>query len=80
MENKEVKKANKGIKLSMWLSLIVAIMSVGSIVIVLITKETTVATHIMKDLLIIMDSLAWAYVFSKVTVTPIEDKEDKEQE
>ena len=77
MENKEVKKANKGIKLSMWLSLIVAIMSIGSIVIVLITKETTVATHIMKDLLIIMDSLAWAYVFSKVTVTPVEDSDQE---
>ena len=77
MENKEVKKVNKGIKLSMWLSLLVAIMSVGSIVIVLITKETTVATHIMKDLLIIMDSLAWAYVFSKVTVTPVEDSDQE---
>ena len=77
MENKEVKKANKGIKLSMWLSLIVAIMSVGSIVIVLITKETTVATHIMKDLIILMDSLTLAFVCSKTTVTPTEDSEQE---
>lgn len=76
MENKEVKKANKGIKLSMWLSLIVAILSVISIVIVLITKETTVITHVMKDLLIIMDSLVWVFIFSKITITPVEKKND----
>lgn len=73
MEDKEVKKANRGINLSMWLSLLVAILSVGSIIIALFTKETTVATHIMKDLIIIMDSLAWAYICSKVTITPVKE-------
>ena len=76
MENKEVKKLNKNIKLSMWLSILVAILSVASIAIVLITKETTVATHIMKDLLIIMDSLVWAFVCSKTTIT-LAKEEDK---
>ena len=76
MENKEIKKWNKTRKISIWLSLIVAILSVISIVIVLITKETTVITHAMKDLLIIMDSLFWAFICSKITVTPVEEKNE----
>ena len=75
MENK-VKKINRNFKVTMWLSLIVAILSIISIVIVLITKETTVITHVMKDLLIIMDSLVWAFIFSKTTITPVEEKND----
>lgn len=77
MENKEAKKINKRIKLSMCLHLIIAILSVLSIVVVLITKTTTVFSHIMKDLIILTDALVWAFICSKTTVTPTEDEEQE---
>ena len=77
MENKEAKKINRRIKLSMCLHLTIAILSVVSIVVVLITKTTTVFSHIMKDLIILTDALVWAFLCSKVTVTPTEDEEQE---
>ena len=77
MENKEAKKINRRIKLSMCLHLTIAILSVVSIVVVLITKTTTVYTHIMKDLIILTDALVWTFLCSKVTVAPTEDEEQK---
>ena len=80
MENKEAKKINRRIKLSMCLHLTIAILSVVSIVTVLITKTATVFSHIMKDLIILTDALVWAFICSKTTATAVEDEEDKEQE
>ena len=77
MENKEAKKINRRIKLSMCLHLTIAILSVVSIVVVLITKTTTVSTHIMKDLIILMDALVWAFLCSKTTVTSTKDEEQE---
>ena len=77
MKNKEVKKINRRIKLSMLLHLIIAILSVLSIVVVLITKETTVFSHIMKDLIILTDALVWTFICSKTTVVPTEEDDQE---
>lgn len=70
MENKEIKKVKRTFKVSAWLDLVVVILSVISIISVLITKETTVFGYVVKDLIIIMDSLTLAFVCGRVTVIP----------
>lgn len=77
MENQKVRKIKRAFNVLALLNLIIAILSAILIVSVLITKETTVFGYISKDLIIIIDSLLLAYIWSKTTVTPIEETNDE---
>ena len=77
MENQKVRKIKRAFNVLALLNLIIVILSAISIVSVLITKETTVFGYISKDLIIVIDSLLLAYIWSKTTVTPIEETNDE---
>lgn len=73
MENKEVKKLNRIYKIA-WLELIVAILSIFSIINVLISKEVSVLGYILNDIIIIIDSLTLAFIYGKTTLIPVEEE------
>lgn len=71
MTEKDVRKWNKGFKISALGFVVVAIMSLLAIINVLITKETSVITTVLNNIENIILSLFLAFICAKTTVTPI---------